>query len=242
MLASLGYIATSDPISVGNPGLSLPDPKDELGTYKALLSATHLASEGKCAAAIPSLARLTQEQPALFLGHMTLAKCSLATGRYAAAELTLDVAARLRPDNLEVKFYRGICQFQKGRLKESLATLQAVAEVLRDEPYLHFYLGSIYEREGTSEQALVEFQKCAAINPNFEVAVFKVGYYLAKSEKFPEAIVQFKKVIAMDPENALAHSNLALAYAKSGNDAAAQPEFEAACHLNSSYCPPPDRR
>jgi arylsulfatase A-like enzyme/Flp pilus assembly protein TadD len=242
MLASLGYVATSDPISVGSPERPLPDPKDELETYKALLSATHLAAEGKCASAIPSLARLTQEQPALFLGHMTLAKCNLATGRYDAAESALDFAVRLRPDNLEAKFYRGICQFQEGRLKESLSTLQAVAEVLRDEPYLHFYLGSIYEREGTAEQALAEFQRCAAINPNFEVAVFKVGYYLAKSGQFPEAIVQFKKVTAMDPKNALARYNLALAYAKSGNDAAAQPEFEAACQLNASYCLPPGRR
>ncbi|MGA2631305.1 MAG: sulfatase-like hydrolase/transferase, partial [Terriglobia bacterium] len=111
MLASLGYIATSDPISMGSPGRSSPDPKDELGTYKALLSATHLAAEGKCASAIPSLARLTQEQPALFLGHMTLAKCNLATGRYDAAESALDSAVRLRPDNLEAEFYRGICQF-----------------------------------------------------------------------------------------------------------------------------------
>lgn len=68
------------------------------------------------------------------------------------------------------------------------------------------------------------------------------GYLLAKNGQFSEAIVQFKRVVVLDPRNASAHHNLALAYAKSGNDAAAQPKFEAACRLDSSWCPSPDQR
>jgi Flp pilus assembly protein TadD len=241
-LASLGYVGTSSPLTAGSNGKLLPDPKDELGTYKVLFTATQMAAKGKCDRAIPLLTHLTQEQPALFLGQLTLAKCELATGKYEAAAPALDSALRIRPDNLEALFYKGICEFQEGRVKESLSSLQSVAKVLPNEPYVHFYLGSIYEREGVTEQALAEFQRCEAIDPNFEVAVYKVGYFLAKGGKFPEAIVQFKKVIALDPENSAAHRNLALAYAKSGNEAAAQPEFEAACRLNASLCLPPDQR
>ena len=241
-LASLGYVGTSSPFSTTSAGQSLPDPKDELVTFKALFSATQMAAEGKCARAIPLLTRLAQEQPALFLGHLTLAKCALATGRYEAAESALDSALRLRPDNLEATFYKGICQFQEGRLKESLSSLQSVAKLLANEPYVHFYLGSIYEKQGATDQALAEFQKCAAIDPSFEVAVYKVGYFLAKSGQFPEAIVQFKKVIALDAGNASAHHNLALAFAKSGNDAEAQLEFETACRLDASFCRVPGQR
>jgi len=235
-LASLGYVGTSSPLAAGRPGQPLPDPKDELGTYKVLFSATQMAAQRQCARAIPLLTRLTQEQPGLFLGQLTLAKCELATGKYAAAESALDAAARLRPDNIEVLFYRGIGQFQEGRLQDSLSTLQSVTRVLHGEPYVHFYLGSIYERQGTTELALAEFQRCAALDPTFEVAVFKAGYYLSKSGRLLDAIVEFKRVIAMDPDNGPAHRNLALAYAKSGNDAAAQPEFEAACRLDASLC------
>jgi arylsulfatase A-like enzyme/Flp pilus assembly protein TadD len=235
-LASLGYVETISPAATNGPGQPLPDPKDQLVTFKTLFSATQMASEGRCARALPMLVRLTQEQPALLLGQLTLAKCQLFTGQYPAAESAFDSALRLRPDNLEAAFYRGICQFQEGRLKESLSSLQSVAKLLPNEPYVHFYLGSIYEQQGATHQALVEFQKCAALDPNFEVAVYKVGYFLAKSGQFPQAILQFKKVIALDPGNASAHNNLALAYAKSGYDAAAQPEFEAACRLNASFC------
>jgi len=242
MLASLGYVGSSSPFTAGTTGKPLPDPKDELGTYKVLFTATQMAARGKCDQAIPLLAHLTQEQTGVFLGHLTLAKCELATGKYEAAESALDSAIRLRPDNLEAIFYRGICQFQEGQLKDSLSSLQSVVKVLPNEPYVHFYLGSIHEREGRTEQALAEFEKCAVIDPNFEVAVYKVGYFLAKSGQFPKAIVQFKKVVTLDPGNASAHRNLALAYAKSGNGAAAQSEFEAACHLNASFCPPPDQR
>jgi tetratricopeptide (TPR) repeat protein len=241
-LASLGYVGTSSPFSTTSPGQSLPDPKDELVTFKALFSATQMAAEGKCARAIPLLTRLAQEQPALFLGHLTLAKCALSTGRYEAAESALDSALRLRPDNLEATFYKGICQFQEGRLKESLSSLQSIAKLLPNEPYVHFYLGSIYEKQGATDQALAEFQKCATIDSSFEVAVYKVGYFLAKSGQFPEAIAQFKKVIALDAGNAPAHHNLALALAKSGNDAAAQPEFETACRLDASFCRVPGQR
>jgi arylsulfatase A-like enzyme/Flp pilus assembly protein TadD len=239
MLASLGYVGTSSPLSTDRPGEPAPDPKDELATFKALFSATQMASQGKCASAIPILTHLTQEQPKLLLGQLTLAKCQLFTGQYQAAESALNSALRLHPDHVEATFYKGICQFQEGRLKESQSSLQSVAKLLPDEPYIHFYLGSIYEKQGATEQALAEFRKCAVIDPNFEVAVYKVGYFLAKSGQFPEAIVQFKKVIALDPKNASAHHNLALAFAKSGNDAAAQSEFETACRLNASFCPAP---
>lgn len=242
LLASLGYVGTTNPAPDGSPGQPLLDPKDELGTFKVLSSAMRMASERQCDRAIPLLARLTDEQPSLFMGHLTLAKCELATGKYRPAESALDSALRLRPDNLEAQFYKGICEFQEGRFDNALTSLQAIAKSLPGEPYVHFYLGLIYEQRGAAEKALAEYQGCAAVDPEFEVAVYKAGFLLAKTGKFAEAIVDFKKVIELDPQNASAHHNLALAYAKSGNDAAAQPEFEAACRLDSSWCPSPGQR
>jgi tetratricopeptide (TPR) repeat protein len=250
MLASLGYLGTSGAPAVGRPGQPLPDPKDELPTYELLFASTQLAAEGQCARALPLLTRLTQEQPTLFLGQLTLGKCELTLGNYAAAEATLNSALRLRSDNLEftarrefdAKFYYGICLYQEGRLKDALASLQPLAKMLPDAPYLHFYLGSIHEKDGESGQALEEYQKCAAIDPSFEVAVYKVGFLLAKSGKFGEAAVQFKKVAEMDPSNAAAHFNLALAYQESGNEAAARPEFETACKLDQAKCLPRDQQ
>jgi arylsulfatase A-like enzyme/Flp pilus assembly protein TadD len=241
-LASLGYVGNSSAPVPGAPGPSLPDPKDGLKTYKILNLSTQMASEGKCAGAIPLLTRLVQEQPDAFLGQVTLAKCDLFLGKYQAADSALDSALRIHPDNLEAKFYQGISQFQEGRFSEALASLQPLAKAHPNEPYLHFYLGSIYEKEGATEQALGEYQKCAAIDPTFEVAVYKVGYFLAKSGKFSDAAVQFKKVAEMDPPNAQAHFNLALAYQKSGNEAAARPEFETACKLDPAKCLPPDQQ
>lgn len=242
LLASLGYVGTTNPSPEGTASQPLLDPKDELGTFKVLSSAMRMASERQCDRAIPLLARLTEEQPSLFMGHLTLAKCELATGRYRPAESALEAAVRLRPDNLEAQFYKGICEFQEGRFDNALSSLQAVAKSLPGEPYVHFYLGLIYEQRGAAEQALAEYQKCASADPDFEVAVYKAGFLLARSGRFAEAIVDFKKVIELDSQNASAHHNLALAYAKSGNDAAAQPEFEAACRLDSSWCPPPEQR
>jgi arylsulfatase A-like enzyme/Flp pilus assembly protein TadD len=242
MLASLGYLGTSGAPAEGRPGQPLPNPKDELPTYKLLFASTQLAAEGQCARALPLLTRLTEQAPALFLGQLTLSKCDLALGKYAAAESTLNSALRLRPDNLEARFYQGICLFQEGRFKDAQASLQPLAKVLPNEPYLHFYLGGIHEKDGDSGQALEEYQKCATLDPNFEVAVYKVGYFLAKSGKFSEAAVQFKKVAEMDPSNASAHFNLALAYQKSGNEAAARPEFATACKLDPARCLPLDQQ
>jgi len=237
-LASLGYVATSGPVTAGTAGHPLPDPKDELQTYKTLSAATQMAAEGLCDRALPLLTRLTQEQPGVYLGQLTLAKCDLASGNYRAAESALDSAIRAGPGHLDAVFYKGICLFQENRFKEALPNLQQVEKALPNEPYVHFYLGSIYEQQGTAGPALEEFQKCGALDSNFEAAVYKAGYLLAKSGRFAEAIVQFKKVTEMDPGNASAHLNLALAYSKSGNASAAQPEFEAACQLDASKCLP----
>jgi choline-sulfatase len=236
MMASLGYVGTSNPVTQGTPGQPLPDPKDELKTYKVLNLTTQMATEGKCAGAVPLLTRLVQEQPGVFLGQITLAKCDLSLGKYEAADTALTSALRLQPENLEAKFYQGICQFQEGRFDDALASLQPLANAHPNEPYLHFYLGSVFEKTGSPEQALNEYQKCAALDPGFEVAVYKIGYFLAKNGKFAEAAAQFKKVAQMDPPNAQAHFNLALAYQKAGNEAAARPEFETACKLNQTMC------
>ncbi|MGO8787669.1 MAG: sulfatase-like hydrolase/transferase [Terriglobia bacterium] len=241
-LASLGYVGTSSVSVPGAPGPSLPDPKDELASYRTLTRSTELAAQGKCSEAAPLLTSLVQERPALFVGQMTLAKCDLFLGKYEAADSALNSALRVHPDNLEAKFYLGIAQFEQGRFADALATLQPLAKAHPNEPYLRFYLGSIYEEVGSPERALEEYQKCASIDPTFEVAVYKTGYFLAKSGKFGEAAAQFKKVTEMDPSNSQAHFNLALAYRKSGNEAAARPEFETACKLDSAKCLPPDQR
>jgi choline-sulfatase len=242
LLASLGYVGTSIPSSAPSHPRNLPDPKDELGTYKVLSSAAQMAAEGKCASAIPMLARLTEEQPSLFLGYLTLGKCHLAAGQLEMAGQALASAVRLQPGNLEAVFYEGIYQFQAGRLEDSRSTLQLVAKALPEEPYVHFYLGQIAEQESKPDEALAEFQACERLDAQFEVAVYKAGYLLAKAGRFQEAAVQFRKVIALDPSNAAAHRNLALAYARSGNDEAAGPEFEAACRLNAAMCVPQNRQ
>jgi len=236
VLASLGYVGTSSPSLAANPRRSLLDPKDELPTYKALSSAAQLAAEGKCASAIPALTRLTEQQPSLFLGYLTLGKCELAAGRLDAAEPALASALHLQPDNLEGIFYRGICQFQAGQLTDSRSSLELVAEALPDEPYVYLYLGMIAEQEGKLEEALAEFQASERLDSRFEVALYKAGYVLAKIGRFRDAAAQFQKVVALDPSNAAAHRNLALAYAKSGDEAAARPEFEIACRLNAAMC------
>lgn len=260
MLASLGYVGTSSgaggagrpagplpffpstymqPPGATAPGEALRDPKDELGAYKLLTESTQIAAQGQCARAVPLLSRLTQQDPSLFLAQLTLGKCQLAMGKFPAADATLNTARRIRPGNLEAKFYQGICQFQEGRFDDALANLQPLAQSLPHEPYLHFYLGAIYERNGEVEKALDEYRKCAAADPQFEVAVFKVGYFLAKSGKYGEAAAQFKKVVEMDPNNAGAHLDLGLADQRAGNNVAAGREFQTACRLDSSKCIPP---
>ena len=235
-LASLGYVGTSGPLAAARPGETLPDPKDELPTEILMTTAINLTGKGKCADVIPTLTRLTEQQPGWVLGQMTLAKCEMATRMYDAAGATLDAALRLHPDNVEAQFYRGVTRFQQGRISDARADLEPLARSLPDDPYEHFYLGSIYEREGNDAPALAEFQRCVAIDPTFEMAVQKTGSLLAQIGKYPEAIGQFKKVIGMNPNNASAHHDLALAYQKSGNGDAAEAEFDLACHLSSSYC------
>jgi tetratricopeptide (TPR) repeat protein len=236
LLASLGYVGTSTPSLAANSRRNLSDPKDQLATYKALSSAAQMSAEGNCASAVPLLTRLTEEQPSLFLGYLTLGKCELATGKLNAAQQTLDSAIRLQPANLEARFYKGICQFQAGRLEQSWSSLESVAKALPDEPYVHLYLGLIAEQAEKPDKALAEFLACENLDPYLEVAVYKAGYLLAKAGRFRDATVQFQKVIALDPNNAAAHRNLGLAYARSGDEAAARSEFDAACRLNAAMC------
>jgi len=236
LLKSLGYLGTSTPLPQSVRQQDLPDPKDKLAAFKRIAASAQLAAEGKCAQALAPLARLTTEEPSLFLAHLLLGQCRLSAGQHEAAADAFAAAIRLRPDAAEAFFYKSVCDFHLGRMDDSLADLNFALKIKPEYSHAHFYLGRIYQQRQQIAAALAEFQKCIAADPDFEDAHYKLGFLFAEQGKYPEAIRHFKMVISLNPGDAEAHYNLALAYSKSGDAAAARPEFDAACRLNAALC------
>jgi len=236
LLRSLGYVGMASPIPPSAAQYGLPDPKEKLAAYKALSAATEQAYKGEYRRAAALLDQLVQQETSLFSAFLLLAKCRLALDQYDAAEHALSMAARIHPEEFEVKFYKAVCDYDLGRTEAARSAFELIVTSRPEEPFVHLYLGLIYQTEGKPEVALAEFQKVLQISPDFEEARYKSGFILARMGNYSAAIEEFKKVCELDPKNADAHHNLGLAYARAGRDAEGRQELATACSLKPAFC------
>lgn len=72
----------------------------------------------------------------------------------------------------------------------------------------------------------------AACARNLSLGPLRAGVAAAADERWEEAVRYWRQALAQDPRSAAAHNNLAVAYEKTGDWAAAAREYEDAMRLD----------
>jgi predicted Zn-dependent protease len=150
-LASLGYL-TGAAAATAPSGGSLPNPRDQIGSYEQMRAAFALAARGQDAEALRIFDQVLRANPGLVDAHAERAATLGRLGRYREAEKAYEKAIALAPALApSLSLTLGRVHLEMGRLPEAAAAARRAAEA---EPGpAHELLASIALAKGDLDEA-----------------------------------------------------------------------------------------
>jgi len=129
-------------------------------------------------------------------------------------------------------------------LAEAKKELEAELEINPDSAAAVFVLGEIARRAGAWDEAIQLFSRASQLDVGFLEAYLALGMSLNAAGKYADAIAPLERYTKGVPADPAGHYQLALAYSRTGNKAAADRELqlqqEAAAKAGAR--PPPNAR
>jgi tetratricopeptide (TPR) repeat protein len=142
--------------------------------------------------------------------HFQLAKIFYDSGRFDAAMVEYEAAARTGGRDATLLLDWGLALDDAGKPKEALEKLNQAAQM---QPSAHVYsqIGRVYGRDNQDEKALEALAKAEQLDPNFEMTyVYRGNVYLNQGDP-AKATAEYKRALALNPANGPALENLRLA-------------------------------
>ncbi len=204
-----------------------------------------------------ALAKYTQLKPADANGWMWLGIVQDALGDPSIAAASLERAARLAPENVDVQYHLGhvyLTLSQRAyqqvykqnpsswRVKQILAQADAEAErddkaiaeyrdaltQVPDNADLHAELGRLLWKEHQLEAAVGEFERSLALDPENAETLYRLGSLQLERQQASDAVTKLTAARDLRPGSIEVHYNLGRALALSKDERQAEAEFQAA--------------
>lgn len=208
--------------------LSKNDQNNRVLADSLVLSAVISATQNENSQAIEKLNKAVAIAPENFDANLSLGRAYFGNGDFANAVKFFEQAARIKPDNLQAKFFLATTLERAGNLEQALEQYRAVVKL--DENYAEGNLGLgvllINLKGNKSAEGLKALQKAIRLNGNLYEARLTLGKTLIKLNRSEEAIEHLKKASELAPNNPEPHFQLSLAYRKTGKRAEAAAEAE----------------
>jgi serine/threonine-protein kinase len=191
------------------------------------LGRAYLAT-GRGAEAVQAYEKAVAANPYYWVSSSTLGAAQMQLGNYEAAEKSLLKVIELEPDNVTGHNDLGAAYLMMGRFDESAT---AFNKALQIQPTAQTYtnLGIAYAYSGKHNEAVPMFEKAVELSPGTEQFVGNLadGYRWAgvsdkAAQTYDKAIGLALADLKVNPKNAIARGNLALYYAKKGDQAQAR--------------------
>jgi Flp pilus assembly protein TadD len=131
-------------------------------------------------------------------------------GDIQGAELALQKAISLEPDNAALHSNLGIILAEQNRFKESVEEYREAVRLNPENPIFHNNLGNALSRSNEVRGASEEYHEAIRLNHQYALAYFNLGTALGNLREFENSSAAYKKVIALEPKFAPAYANLGL--------------------------------
>jgi tetratricopeptide (TPR) repeat protein len=185
---------------------------------------------GRTEDAIRELDALLALQPNNDDGHRMLAALSERQGRPEDAIRHHQRAIAIRPGYWRNHGALGNFYVRGGRFAEAAIEFQRVTELQPDNAIGFLNLGAAYHNAGDYPRAVENYQRSIAINPT-DYAYSNVGAVYHIQQRYAEAVAAHNEALKLSPEKPELYRNIADAYRKMGDEAAARKSYERAIQL-----------
>jgi tetratricopeptide (TPR) repeat protein len=142
----------------------------------------------------------------------TWANDLVANGDVKAALTHFERAAKMAPDDFQIRVEYGSALNAIGMYKESIPQLDEALRLDQTSAMTHRLLGDAYAHQGNTDRALSEEQQSIALDPRDNAARQSLAELLAKTGQIKDAITQYYYLLSQ-PENK-ARADLWLAVAR----------------------------
>jgi Flp pilus assembly protein TadD len=131
-------------------------------------------------------------------------------GDIKGAELALQKAINLEPENAALHSNLGVVLADQDRFEESVHEYREAVRISPLNPVFHNNLGNTLSRTGDLKGASKEYREAIRLNPNYALAYFNLGTALGNLREWENSNVAYEKAILLEPNFAPAYANLGL--------------------------------
>jgi tetratricopeptide (TPR) repeat protein len=121
---------------------------------------------------------------------------------------TLEMAAKMLPNDAEAHVNLGIVQRARGRLEDAEASHRRAIGISSDYAEAHNNLGGVLRDLGRLDEALQSYRRALASKPDFALAHNNLGNVLLELARPEQAAESYRRAIAIKPDDVDAHNNL----------------------------------
>ena len=179
----------------------------------ALKPALALESSGDDTGALRALDALVRAGPALALARIEAARIRLKRGdELDQAELDLEVARSIAPENPRVHFLYGQLMEERGNGAEALRSLERAVLERPEFWEARERLAALYGRQGDWAHAEEQYRAVAHALPDRTPARLQLAFVLEKEGRPSEAIAELKRLLDAQPGSVVVARRLAELY------------------------------
>lgn len=229
-LAALGYIG-SFVASAGDSRSGRADPKDKIGLFNKLGTATELSKEAEPGGEPPYdkiialLEDVVREDPQVIDAWFMLGTQSLAQGRLEQAVEHFKRTLSLKPDYDLAVFNLAQAYRRMGDDAAALAGFEHYLTLDPSDPYVHYQMGEIWLDRKDLQKAEQLFRRALEIDPQVAAAKNALGVIALRRGNPQEAERLIREALSAKPKLRLAHFNLALLAEERGDIRTAEREY-----------------
>jgi choline-sulfatase len=214
-LRALGYVAYRSPVSGAALASGLPDPKNKLGEFNAILKAEDAFRAADFQTGQKLLAEVQEKDPQMYVIPFMLGEASLRQNNWADAARELRKCLQLNANFDQAMTGLAHALFKLGDLAEARQWIEKALHYNPENYRALWDLASIEAREDPAAAAEV-FERAIAIQPNFALARRDLGMLQFAQKNYAEAAQQLAKAIELGLHEATLYNFLGICYSRIG--------------------------
>ena len=231
-LRALGYMAYRSPVSAEQLAKGLPDPKDKLGEFNAILQATDALEAGDFEKSEALLKRAQEHDPGMYLIPYLRGQAASRRKDWKAAVAQLSRSLELNPGFDQAMTVLARALTLSGDPAGGRKWLARALEVNPQSLRVWYELAWLHSRAGETEAARTALEKTLAIQPNFSPALRDLGMLYFRQQNYAEAAARLERAAELGIKDAPLYNFLGISYSRTNRMSEAVEAYKQALKLN----------
>ncbi len=230
-LRALGYFGFRAAVSPEALAAGLPDPKDKISEFNAILKAEDAFHRGDDARGETLLLQIQERDPKIYVIPFLLGESALRRQNWQNAAEQFQRCLDLNPsfDNAMTGM-----AYALAKLGEADGAMTWLQRAIQNNPqnYRAWYQSGVLQAASNPAAALAAYEKAVTIQPNFPPGQRDLAVALMQQKNYASAVPHFRKAIALGLNDAHLQNYLGICYSRTNRLEDAVKSYRAALQMD----------